>query len=182
MKRVLIPLIIMSTIYSLLMLFLCLPMHACSAQSLEVLDKRGFGRKVLFQGKVAEKFKLNMDSTKKGAQNEDMISIGMGHDSAIRPKELKVLHKDMKYTKEVTSEMEHAGSEIVKSSPDHVTLLKETKMKGTSRWEARSVLEFGVHEKDDEAIYTTNKSAHEDLVGTDYEPPQRKPPIHNKKT
>ncbi|KAA8533860.1 hypothetical protein F0562_031377 [Nyssa sinensis] len=157
-----------------------LSMHACNARSLGIVPKGDFRGQLHIERKVAEKIGLNMDSVQKGAANGENIT-DRNHGAAIsqKPKESKAHNKEMKYSEKTTSEMAHAGSEIVEIS-SHVSLLKATKIEGSS-WLARSVLEFGSHDKEEE-MHSTKNGVHEDTVDRDYEQPHRKPPIHNKKT
>ncbi|CAK7355861.1 unnamed protein product [Dovyalis caffra] len=77
--------------------------------------------------------------------------------------------------------MEHAGNKIFKSPNSHVVSLKATNIEGYSTKRALSVVGFGSSNVK-KAIDSDEKKAQEDAVVTDYEPPHRTPPIHNRKT
>ncbi|KAM7504637.1 hypothetical protein LguiB_003541 [Lonicera macranthoides] len=145
------------SILSLIFLLCCLFTHACNARHLDAFAFKHFSPKVV------EK-KLPSDSVQTSATKPDF--------------ELKSLSKEVKSPgKGENSGMIHEGNGIVESSSTHMGLLKTTKTEGTSWREGRGGEED--HEVNNNT--TSNSTVNEEgYMETDYDPPHRKSPIHNK--
>ncbi|KAF8380492.1 hypothetical protein HHK36_027979 [Tetracentron sinense] len=190
-----------------LLLLLCLSMHACSARYLGVLDKE-LGREVHLSGKDMEKAKLDKSSiTSKvkpsmsgelrteqqlSKNGQSIIHESGGGATTNKPKDSKALMKEVEDIKgaifSVTSSSSsycyfiidsygHAGSEVIVSS-SHLGLGQAAKIEGSER-RARSVLGSGSHVTE-ETIDSKENDIVEDVVVMDYEEVHGTPPIHNK--
>ncbi|XP_052290237.1 uncharacterized protein LOC127900013 [Citrus sinensis] len=150
----------MSAIFSLLIFFLFVSMHACSARHLGVINNESAAKRLHFCGKGCDEVKvLDLKNASERGRNGDGIIINRSNKgSAITHQEQK---DDSKAALLLLS-----GSEKFESS-SHVGLLKATRfLEGSRR----------------RAIETNNNKAEEDVAAaTDYEPPHQTPPIHNSK-
>ncbi|KAL9350153.1 hypothetical protein Peur_057408 [Populus x canadensis] len=78
--------------------------------------------------------------------------------------------------------MEHEGSKIFKSPNSHVVSLKATNTEGYSTRRPLPVVGFGSNSVKKAIDSDENKGQKVAAVIIDYEPPQRTPPIHKRKT
>ncbi|KAA8522237.1 hypothetical protein F0562_012910 [Nyssa sinensis] len=174
----------------ILILLLCLCVHACNARHLyekpsrvhldlnKDVDQKAKLHKTLTPSSMRPSISVELQTGENFIAKHDEIKPYKSWSGAntVKQKPFKTIWKED--TTEATSVTDRAGTEILASSLLEGGLQQATKVVGWKR-QARSMLVSTQHDTK-ETVNSEENDVAEDIVVMDYAQPHRKPPIHNK--
>ncbi|CAA3010721.1 Hypothetical predicted protein [Olea europaea subsp. europaea] len=150
-----------------LILFLGFIMHsyACNARHISVVTDSDFLKK-FHVNKIEDKFKLDVNSIEDRTRHTNARRLPSRIPSN---GETGALHEGKKGCKEAKK----SGSEICESSSPHKVLLNSAKFEDSRR---KALMDH----KEKVSTFIIDIEREDKIMDTDYHPPHRKAPIHNK--